>query len=317
MVFVASQAFAQVGSPSNRQAARDEGYRGVAHFQAGDYAAAFAELDHAYGVLQAPTLGLWSARALVKLNRWVQASERFRAVLRSDPKLGDAAVQQQALADTAKELESVQAKMPALRIGVAGAPPTEVVVLLDGQPFSAELVGERVPANPGAHVIEARWKDQKTGQKVALVESQEGRVTLSFVSPTASAGESEAAARVPTAGPSTGRKTLAWAMMGVGAAGIAVGASAGILALGKKSSLEGSSDCRAQQCLPTQQGAVAGYNTLRVVSGVGLIAGAVVAGAGLIVLLTADASPAKTAGGTRDPVWLAVTAGRLQFGGSF
>jgi hypothetical protein len=49
---------------ATRSSARELGYAGVEAFQASDYAAAHAKLDRAYRVLKAPSLRLWSARAL-------------------------------------------------------------------------------------------------------------------------------------------------------------------------------------------------------------------------------------------------------------
>jgi hypothetical protein len=311
-------------SPSGRAVARDEGYSGVAHFNAGDYQTAYRELDHAYSVLQAPSLGLWSARCLVKLNRWVEASERFRVVLRSDPKLGDTTVQQQALTDATTELHELEARLPALRIEVSGAPTAEVSISLDGSTFLGQLVGERVPVNPGPHSLEAHWKDQRRTQSVTSVEAQEQKVVLKFVPVAApaspqgaasSGGPPERASSIHSA--SGVRRTLGWTLLGGGAAGVVVGLISGGLAMSKKGSLEASPDCRGQQCLPSQQGGVDSYNTLRLVSGIGLIAGAALATTGVVLLVVPQAPPAATASVTPRRVWLGVAPNSVALGGNF
>jgi hypothetical protein len=91
-----SAARAQAVDDGSRAVARSLGTTGVEAYRAGDYATANDKLDKAYQILQAPSLGLWSARALVKLNRLVKAAERYREVTRLPVSSGDTAVQKQA-----------------------------------------------------------------------------------------------------------------------------------------------------------------------------------------------------------------------------
>jgi hypothetical protein len=65
---------AQAVDDATRGAARTLGYDGVKAYNAGDYAVADQKLEKAYRVLKVPSLGLWSARTLVKLGRLVEAS---------------------------------------------------------------------------------------------------------------------------------------------------------------------------------------------------------------------------------------------------
>ena len=71
------------------------GYEGVAAYQKGDYVSARDKLERAYRVVRAPSLGLWSARALEKSGKLVEASERYLEVTRLEVKAGEAAVQQE------------------------------------------------------------------------------------------------------------------------------------------------------------------------------------------------------------------------------
>src|SRR5688572_21582724 len=99
------QAFGQ--SDTTRAAARDLGAEGVEAFQAGNFQAASDKLARAYEILRVPSLGLWSARALAKVGKLVEASERYLDVTRLDASKGDTAVQRQAQTDAAVEREAL------------------------------------------------------------------------------------------------------------------------------------------------------------------------------------------------------------------
>jgi hypothetical protein len=137
----ASSAAGEEVTESTRSAARELAYTGVERYQAGDYQAALTKLDKAYRALRVPSLGLWSARAMVKLNSWVEASERLREVSAMEPTGGDAAVQKQAVADAAKELDALTPKLPKLVLDIAGAPNKDVTVTLDGRALPSALLG--------------------------------------------------------------------------------------------------------------------------------------------------------------------------------
>jgi Tfp pilus assembly protein PilF len=81
---LAGTALAEVDD-ATRASARQLGYAGVEEFQGGQYESARAKLEKAYRVLKAPSLGLWSARALEKLGKLVEASERYLEVTRLSP----------------------------------------------------------------------------------------------------------------------------------------------------------------------------------------------------------------------------------------
>jgi hypothetical protein len=79
----------------------------------------------------------------------------------------------------------------------------------------------------------------------------------------------------------------------VGGAGIVTGTIAGVLAIDKKSTIDKSPFCADNRC--SDQGLVDSYGTLRTVSSIGLIAGTVVAGVGLTLLLTSSSEKEPSA----------------------
>jgi predicted deacylase len=109
-------ASAQAVDDATRGAARTLGYDGVKAYQSGDYPVANEKLDKAYRVLKVPSLGLWSARALVKVGRLVEASERYAEVSRLPTSGGDETVQKQAQVDARAELEALAPRVPSLNM---------------------------------------------------------------------------------------------------------------------------------------------------------------------------------------------------------
>jgi hypothetical protein len=97
--------------------------------------------------------------------------------------------------------------------------------------------------------------------------------------------------RVPATGGGGAQTTVGWVGIVVGGVGIATGAVAGVLAIGKHSTL--ASECPAD----CKQSDIDSYHAIGALSTVGFIAGGVLAGAGLVLILTAPprtSSPAAT-----------------------
>src|SRR5690242_3471253 len=90
-----------------RATARKLGTEAVKLFEAGDFAAALDKFNTADSLVPAPTLGLYAARCLVKLDRLVEASERYLAVTRMQLERGAPAVMRKAQADAVTEREKL------------------------------------------------------------------------------------------------------------------------------------------------------------------------------------------------------------------
>jgi hypothetical protein len=286
---------AQAADQGTKAAARDLGYEGVTLFQNGDYAGASEKLERAFAALKAPTLGLWSARALAKQGKLLSASERYLEITRLEP-AGDVAVQKQAQADAVQEQSELLPRIPAVVINVDGAPPDEVELTLDGAVVPSALIGVRRPVDPGKHELKAR---SKSGDAVASVSVEEGetkQVALKLALPGTDSTRDSAAGVREQPSPSDAlpekhgsiQRTLGWVSLAVGGAALAAGGVTGGMALGKKSSL--SDDCRNNLCPPPVHGEVDSYNSLRTVSTVAFAAGAVAGAAGIVLLLTAPSS---------------------------
>src|SRR5204862_8115848 len=107
-------------------------------------------------------------------------------------------------------------------------------------------------------------------------------------------------------------RALGWTGVAVGGAGLAVGVAAGIAAAGRQSDLEG--ECSGPRCPSSAQHDIDAYRTLRTVSTIGYVTGAIAAGVGVTLLITAPGAPRSPPRATIEP-WLG--AGRGGVRGSF
>lgn len=279
-----------------RGAARKLGTEGVKAYQAGDYDLASEKLERAFSLLEAPSLGLWSARALEKKGQLVKAAERYLKTTRLPVEAGgEANVQEQAKADAATEREALLPRIPELVIEIEGAEPSEVEVTINGAPVKAALIGTARPTDPGPAEIVARSGSNEVRQRIDLEEGQSRTVTLNLETGQAIAregesepkGESKAAALADDA-PSSAPKSrwqipVGWTFLGLGVAGLATGGITAGIAASDYNTL--SMDCPDDTCPAGSD--VSAYNTMRIVSSVGFIAGGVLAATGVTFLLLA------------------------------
>jgi hypothetical protein len=294
----------QPGDESTRAAAREIGYSGIGAFERGDYALARERLDKAYAILRAPSLGLWSARTLVKVGKLVEAHERYLEVSRLPTSMGDEAVQLKARDEAAAEELALAPRVPRLIVRITDAPASTVTVTVDGGPLVAALWGESRPINPGRHLVRATADGTSAQEAVVIEEGEQKTVVLSLAQvpaperdepvaigappPATRAPDSDAghdlAARTPRA------RLLAWAALAVGGAGLVVGAVAGASALSERQELRGNPACAGTACGVGATDDVNRYNHMRVASSVALVAGAGLAAIGTLLMLTVPAS---------------------------
>jgi hypothetical protein len=291
----------QPGDDPSRTEARKIGYAGVEAYQAGDFATAHDRLETAYQMLRVPSLGLWSARALAKLGKLVEAEARYLEVIRLPTSVGDEAIQEQARQDARNERVELARRIPTVLVRIDGAPAAEVAVTIDGTPLTGSAVGESHLLNPGRHRIEGVRATARASVEVVTGEGEQKEAVLRFA---AGAGDASGTSAVDAtltgsrdgARASGTKRVAGWATLAAGGAGIVVGAVTGLVAISKKGALD-DAGCMSGDCPPAQRDAVDSYERMRLVSGVGLIAGVVLAGAGTYLLLTTPSNDG--AGGER------------------
>ena len=148
---------------SQRAVARELGTLGMQAYFDKDYVTATDHLDKAYRLFSTPTLGLWSARALIQVGQWLRAAERLREAQLASAAVGDNTAQMQAQADATTELKALEPRIPRLSLAIEGADASQVTLKLDGRPIA---LGEAQPVDPGEHHI------------VGIFEAQHVEVTV-------------------------------------------------------------------------------------------------------------------------------------------
>lgn len=309
LLVAATPAYAD-SDDATRRAARSLGNSGVEAYEAGDYAKAAEKLDKAFRALQAPSLGLWSARAFVKVNRLVEAAERYQAVIRLQTSGGDEAVQRQAKADAETELAQLNPQIPNLVVKLEGAAPEQVSIKIGQESLASALIDENRPVNPGHYTVEGTRGadvvraevDVKAGEtKPVVLRFQPAQRAASAAPVSSGNGSSAPSAPAQEAGgptqdrPRSAQRTIGFVTLGVGGAGLIFGGVSALIANNKKQTLLDSGDCMGAQCLPSQSGTASAYNTWGTLASVGIIGGALVAATGVVLIVTSPSEPKAVA----------------------
>jgi hypothetical protein len=261
------------GDDKHKAAARQLAQDGARAYEKGNYQRAHALLRRAHALVPAPTIALLEARALVHMNRFVEASERYELARRYQLDAHPPPAFTEAVKHADRELTELRPRIPLLTIRVTGnaLQRSDSEVRIDGSELPRPLVGVRHPVDPGSHVVELVVDDEVTArQSVTLAEGSNQSVVLEGGDVF---GESQ--------------RTWGYVTLGVGAAGLATGAVAGVIMLNKKSDLD---DVCTPSCPPSSQGDLDSFRRARTISFVGYGVGLVGVGLGTVLLLTAPSS---------------------------
>lgn len=328
LTLVCSPAVAAGPSDSARGAARQLGSEGLQAYDQGNFAVALDKLDRAYAVMKVPTVGLWSARAMVKKGLLVQASERYLETSRLEVGKSDKA-QMSAQRDALRERNELLPRIPQLTILVPGVDAETSEVTLDGERVAPALIGVASPVNPGEHRVGLRFNGEETWQAVSLRESEARQVTLRLPGdakagpahtphPIAANGRaldasSTSASRQSAPKDPVGKtqRTIGWIAVAFGGAGVAVGSVSGLLAMGRKSELD-DRGCTGGHCYDDQASDLSGYRSMRTLSTVGFVVGGVGLATGAALVLSA---PQQTKTGSSVSGYVGL--GSLGLAGSF
>ena len=280
-------------SAADRATARslaDEGYTAL---QDKHYAEAADRFSRADALVHAPTLTLDWARALVGLAQFVEAQERYELIIREGVAAKAPASWQRALGDAKAELNRLKPRLSWVTIHVTGS--KEANVTVDGVPVPAAAIGVRRAINPGMHDVAVTAKGY-LGKREAfkLGEGEEGSVVFALeLDPEQQAVPAVVRSTAPVesshAAPAARSRAPAYAALGVAGAGFVVGGITGILALGKRSTLQ--EHCPVpDECPDEYSDTVSAYQTLGIISGAGFVVGVAGAVTGLTLLLLEDKS---------------------------
>jgi hypothetical protein len=286
---------------ATRSQARELADHGLSLYESGDYAGALGAFERALALVQAPTLGLLSGRCLEKLGRWVEASERYRlaAAMPVDPQAPQPfqTTQREARENARRERQALLARTPTLKIVVVGANPADVEVRLDGGLLPAAALGLRRPVDPGRHELRARSGASLRTQRLTAGPHDRLEVTLDLAMPRPKPAAEKS-------GPRPGRplRTAGYVSLAAGAASLAIGATAWIVALDRQAELD--DRCKNRVCPEKDEDAVAGYERWRAVAFAGSAVGVVGLGTGIVLLSTGS----RDSGADRLRAWVGAGA---------
>ncbi|AUX46140.1 hypothetical protein SOCE26_076450 [Sorangium cellulosum] len=289
---ISQAALAQPATPKAQAQALFE--QGRAAVEAGDCARAIPLFRQSQTTFPARGTLFNLAQCEAKLGRVASASRHFKELLTQltpdDPRLPIAQ----------KQVTDLAPRLPKLVLELAQGAPPPSEVLLDQAPLPQASLGGELPVDPGDHVIVARWAGGgQTEARASLPEAARKVVRLEppAVSPSGDAPSPPAAdaEAPPAAAPapaleaapaSSGRRTLAFVVGGVGAAALGGSLITGGLALGAKHNLE--EECpNPSQCNDDGMSTRSRGQTLTTTSTVLGAVGLAGLGAGLVLLLTA------------------------------
>lgn len=283
--------------PKLKSAARQLGAEGLVLYRRGDYPEALDRFERAYEILAAPTLGVHSARCMVKLGRLVEAAERYLEVTRYQLQPGDQWVYRQSQQEAQRERDKLLPRIPKLEIAVEGPRGDGIEVALDDRPMPTALVGAAQPVDPGRHHVVVKRKDVSIDDEAEVAEGGSARLVIRL--PPLPPPKPEPAAA--DADPGGDWRPWTWVAFGIGAGGGIASVINGAVALSQQDTLE--ARCPNRVCPPEAHGAADVYDATRYATTVGLvigIAGGLAGGALLLFAGGSDESAPASAPDTTD-----------------
>lgn len=288
-------AFAQEDDAS-KNAARELAEQAAKAMQAEDWATAQDLYQRAYALVPAPTLSLRHARALAKGGRWVEALEAYVRTTRTRLDASSAPAFREAVEQAQTELAELRPRVPRATIVIKGIDPKskELQVTVSGRRVASALLGVPAPMDPGKHEIVAKTSDGREATATLEIQEKEEK-SVELVLPAPAGGAAPAAGQPAaegggahvTASSTSSQKTWAFVALGVGAVGLGVGVTTGLMATSKHQSAEDA--CPNGACVEGSSGAddAESFRSLRTLSTVGYVVGVVGVGAGVTLWLTA------------------------------
>lgn len=195
--------------------------------QVGDYERACAKLEASRDLEAALGTSLNLAHCYEKLGRTASAWAEFKSAAAEAQKAGDPARKVAAL----ERAQALEPRLSRLRVDLDDP---SVVVLQNGEPLSAAVLGSAIPVDPGSYRFEASapgkvsWsQSREVSGEGALVHVRVPRLAADVAPPPPMTVPSNAVPR-----------TLAWVLGGVGVASVATGSVFAALAAGSWSKAE-------------------------------------------------------------------------------
>jgi hypothetical protein len=289
-VALLSSPVARAQSEADIATAREIAKEAFSAYDAGDFPRAEQLFERASKLYQAPTLLLGLARARAKLGKYVEARENYLRIIRA--KLPDDANDafREAQETARREVQEVEPKIAWVTVSLDGAEASEITITIDDHAVPPEAIGARRPVDPGRHVVRANG-DGFESFAASFEVGEGGAETIAVRVVRSSPDSIDPPPVVPpehdesSAAGGSVLPIVGWSLLGVGGAGLIVGAVTGGVAVSQHGEL--SDNCVGNRCEADQYGTLDSFETMSTVSTVGLVAGGVIAAVGLTLVLVA------------------------------
>lgn len=218
----------EAASRSELNAAKGPYQDGVKAMSAGRYEQAVEKFRESYNIVASPNSQLMLGRALIKVNRLMDAYREFQETVARATELAATQPKYQKTAESAKrEMEDVRLELAFVTV----IPGTEVI--LGGRKLVAADWGKPQPMMPGKTKIEIVATDGRTREKTLRLDPGETKVLTADFSSTSSRmkrstddgkveiEESREESSSASSGPMTSQRNLGYIAGGVGLVGIA------------------------------------------------------------------------------------------------
>jgi hypothetical protein len=310
---------ARAQSDFDRTTARTLAQEGRDALDARNWAVAADRFARADALIHAPTLLLGLAEAQVGLGKLVTALEAYNRILREPLAPNAPAPFTKAVETARREFDALQPRIPYVTVQVAGPAAAAAKVTIDGVEVPSAALGVKRAVDPGKHVIRVVAVGFLAAEAALII--LEGKAESVTLEPKPDPdGASRPGAATPPPGPAglpggagaeppggSSRRTLGLVGIGVGGAGIVVGATMGGLVLAKHGDLARS--CPGGHCPLDQQATlqpqVSQYHAFGAASTAGFVVGGVLAAAGVVLVVTAPRQ-AQSARLSLGPGWTGV-----------
>jgi hypothetical protein len=209
-------------------------------------------------------------------------------------------------AAVAERARAIEARLPKLELRLSAAAPPGTVAERDGIALGSASFGISLPVDPGPHRIVAKAPGRAPREyPITVKEGESSTLEIEPGEPVATEPGPRAApvSRTPSpatpaldSGSASGR-TWGLVGLGIGAAGLLVGGTAGVLAITKKNEMEEACHRVGSDLLCTSAGvdAAESGSTFATVANVGVVVGLIGVAAGTYLLLSSSGESRTTA----------------------
>jgi hypothetical protein len=276
-VVATSASFVSAADPSaaDKETGRALFAQGMAALDSHDFHGAERACGGVVKIVNVPPGQVCWAKALEGLGKLVEARDAYLAAAHHPSRPDEPTVFTSARAEGVAGAERLERRIATIWLDIAGLKDDAPLrVTIDGVEITSAVARLPRRVNPGQHAITVAAKGFATAtMSVEVSEGEERHVPMSLAPGAPRAAATRSATPQPSESAHDARApVLALAVGGVGIAGVIVGAATALAATSKHSTLQG--ECSGSVCPSSANGDLGSFHTLRAISAVGYIVGA-------------------------------------------